>query len=161
MKIFISLDPDGGVLAVSTQKTTDIPIPAEFTGALYPEKLSGYRLEADNEGLNHLLFDEIRYQEIQAKEAESKALEEAEKLRDDLTRLSVMKSATDAQALIMIPLYPIWEAGTHYTKGERLRFGAGGFCKVLSAHDAELEPDQDTEHYKILVNQEKGGEENE
>ncbi len=155
MKIFISLDPEGGVLAVSTNETTDHPVQAEFTGAFYPEKLSGYKLEADNDGLNHLVFDEQLYQEIKAKEAETKALEEAEKLMDDLTRLSAMKSATDSQALTMMPLYPVWTAGTHYVKGERVRFGNGGFAKVLSAHDATVEPDQDETHYKVLVESEK------
>ena len=61
MKIFCKIGDDGSVTAFSTCSTADVQVDAEVTGPLYPEKISGYKLEADNTGVNHLVFDEEQY----------------------------------------------------------------------------------------------------
>lgn len=48
MKIFCQIGDDGSVTAFSTCSTADVQVEAEVTGPLYPEKLSGYKLEPDN-----------------------------------------------------------------------------------------------------------------
>ena len=73
MKIYVSLDPDGQILALSTQSDPGIQTEAEFEGALYPDKLSGYRLEADNTGVNQLIFDPDLYRERKKSEELSAA----------------------------------------------------------------------------------------
>ena len=61
MKIFVRIGDDGSVTAFSTCSPADVQVDAEVTGPLYPEKISGYKLEPDNTGVNHLIFDEDQY----------------------------------------------------------------------------------------------------
>ena len=150
MKIYVSLDPDGQILALSTQSDPGIQTEAEFEGALYPDKLAGYRLEADNTGVNQLIFDPDLYRERKKSEELSAALKSAQELLDALTRDTVLQTATDEQAMKMAPLYPEWKEGESYTQDQRIRFGDGGFCKVLKGHTADKSPEEAPNLYEIL-----------
>ena len=152
MKIYVSLDPEGGVMAISTQSTPGIQTEAEFEGTLYPEKLSGYKLEPDNTGVNCLVFDEERYAAYLKQEQEAAALAEAEAKLAEVSRDALLAGVDDETALSMAPLYPEWEPGTEYKTGQRLRFGDGGFVKVLQDHKSQADwlPDATPSLYSVI-----------
>ena len=77
MKIYVQISGDGAVTAFSTCSTADVQVEAEVTGPLYPEKISGYKLEPDNTGVNCLVFDEEQYKAHIKQEQEAAALAEA------------------------------------------------------------------------------------
>ena len=152
MKIYVSLDPDGQILALSTQSNPDIQTEAEFEGALYPDKLGGYRIEADNTGVNCLVFDEEQYAAYLKLEQEAVAIAAAETKLAEVSREALLTGVDDDTALTMAPLYPEWEPGTEYKTGQRLRFGDGGFVKVLQDHTSQAGwlPDATPSLYSVI-----------
>ncbi len=70
-----------GFVANSPNYADRVQVDAEVTGPLYPEKISGYKLEPDNTGVNHLVFDEEQYKAHIKQEQEAAALAEAENRR--------------------------------------------------------------------------------
>lgn len=152
MKIYVSLDPEGGVMAISTQSTPGIQTEAEFEGTLYPEKISGYKLEPDNTGVNCLVFDEEQYAAYLKLEREAVAIAAAETKLAEVSREALLTGVDDDTALTMAPLYPEWEPGTEYKTGQRLRFGDGGFVKVLQDHTSQADwlPDATPSLYSVI-----------
>lgn len=153
MKLFVSLDADGKVTAVCTRTSTDTPTEAEFEGPFYPDQLDGYKLQADETGTNWLVFDIAQYRKAQEQKAAEDARQAAETVRDSLTKEAVLLTATDEQAVEMALLYPLWQAGETYKAGRRLRFGDGGFCKVLQDHTSQADwlPDKTPSLYVVLA----------
>ena len=152
MKIYTQIGDDGTVTAFSTCSTADVQVDAEVTGPLYPEKISGYKLEPDNTGINHLVFDEDQYKAHIKQEQEAAALAEAENKLAEVSRDTLLASVDDDTALTMAPLYPEWQAGQEYKTGQRLRFGDGGFVKVLQDHKSQADwlPDETPSLYSVI-----------
>ena len=50
----------------------------------------------------------------------------------------------------MAPLYPEWKEGEEYAPDQRIRFGDGGFCKVIKGHTADKSPEEAPNLYEIL-----------
>lgn len=152
MKIYTQIGDDGTVTAFSTCSTADVQVEAQVTGPLYPEKLSGYKLEADNTGVNHLVFDEDQYKAHLKQEQEAAAIAAAETKLAEVSREALLTGVDDETALSMAPLYPEWEPGTEYKTGQRLRFGDGGFVKVLQDHKSQADwlPDKTPSLYVVL-----------
>lgn len=144
MKIFCQISGDGAVTAFSTCSTADVQVDAEVTGPLYPEKISGYKLEPDNTGVNHLVFDEERYKACIKQEREAAAKAEAEKRLAEVSRDALLAGVDDETALSMAPLYPVWDpSGVLYKAGRRLRY-KDGFYKVLQDHKSQADWTPDT-----------------
>lgn len=57
---------------------------------------------------------------------------------DDLSYKTVLDTATDEQALIMRPLYPVWQADQVYKKGAYLQYG-GELYRVLQDHTSQTD----------------------
>lgn len=154
MKIYVQIGDDGSVTAFSTCSTADVQVDAEVTGPLYPEKISGYKLEADNTGVNHLVFDEEQYRSCIKQEQEAAALAEAEAKLAEVSRDAMLDGVDDDTALTMAPLYPEWQTGQNYKTGQRLRFGDGGFVKVLQDHKSQADwlPDATPSLYAVIAN---------
>ena len=152
MKIYTQIGDDGTVTAFSTCSTADVQVEAQVTGPLYPEKLSGYKLEADNTGVNHLVFDEDQYKAHLKQEQEAAAIAAAETKLAEVSREALLTGVDDETALSMAPLYPEWEPGTEYKTGQRLRFGDGGFVKVLQDHKSQADwlPDATPSLYSVI-----------
>ena len=152
MKIYVQISGDGAVTAFSTCSTADVQVDAEVTGPLYPEKISGYKLEPDNTGVNCLVFDEERHAAYLKREQEAAAIAEAESKLAEVSREALLTGVDDETALSMAPLYPEWEPGTEYKTGQRLRFGDGGFVKVLQDHKSQADwlPDKTPPLYVVL-----------
>lgn len=153
MKIFVRIGDDGSVTAFSTCSTADVQVDAEVTGPLYPEKISGYKLEPDNTGVNHLIFDEDQYRFCIKQEQEAAALAEAEAKLAGVSRDAMLDGVDDDTALTMAPLYPEWQTGQNYKTGQRLRFGDGGFVKVLQDHKSQADwlPDATPSLYAVIA----------
>jgi len=152
MKIYTQIGDDGTVTAFSTCSTADVQVEAQVTGPLYPEKISGYKLEADNTGVNHLVFDEEQYKAHLKQEQEAAAIAAAETKLAEVSREALLTGVDDDTALTMAPLYPEWEPGTEYKTGQRLRFGDGGFVKVLQDHKSQADwlPDATPSLYSVI-----------
>lgn len=153
MKIFCQISGDGAVTAFSTCSTADVQVDAEVTGPLYPEKISGYKLEADNTGVNYLVFDEEQFKDHVKQEQEAAALAEAEAKLAEVTRDALLAGVDDDTALTMAPLYPEWQTGQEYKTGQRLRFGDGGFVRVLQDHKSQndWQPDKTPSLYVVIT----------
>lgn len=139
MKIYVQIGDGGTVTAFSTCSTADVQVEAQVTGPLYPEKISGYKLEPDNTGVNHLVFDEEQFKAHVKQEQEAAALAEAEVKLAEVNRDALLAGVDDEVALTMAPLYPEWQAEQEYKTGNRLRFGDGGFVKVLQDHKSQAD----------------------
>lgn len=152
MKIYVQISGDGAVTAFSTCSTADVQVDAEVTGPLYPDKLSGYKLEPDNTGVNHLVFDEEQYKTHIKWEQEAAAKAEAENRLAEVSRDALLAGVDDDTALTMAPLYPEWQAGQEYKTGNRLRFGDGGFVRVLQDHKSQndWQPDATPSLYSVI-----------
>ena len=152
MKIYTQIGDDGSVTAFSTCSTADVQVDAEVTGPLYPEKISGYKLEPDNTGVNHLVFDEEQYKAHIKQEQEAAALAEAENRLAEVSRDALLAGVDDEVALSMVCLYPVWQTGQTYKAGQRLRFGDGGFVKVLQDHTSQADwlPDATPSLYSVI-----------
>ncbi|WP_276924206.1 hypothetical protein [Faecalibaculum rodentium] len=152
MKIYVQISGDGAVTAFSTCSTADVQVDAEVTGPLYPDKLSGYKLEPDNTGTNHLVFDEEQYKTHIKREQEAAAKAEAENRLAEVSRDALLAGVDDEVALTMAPLYPEWQAGQEYKTGNRLRFGDGGFVRVLQDHKSQndWQPDATPSLYSVI-----------
>lgn len=154
MKIYVQIGGDGAVTAFSTCSTADVQVDAEVTDPLYPEKISGYKLEPDNTGVNHLVFDEVQYKAHIKQEQEAAAKAEAEAKLAEVSRDALLAGVDDDTALTMAPLYDAWEPGVDYKTGQRLRFGDGGFVKVLQDHKSQADwlPDATPSLYAVIAN---------
>ncbi|WP_289068905.1 carbohydrate-binding protein [Faecalibaculum rodentium] len=154
MKIYVQISGDGAVTAFSTCSTADVQVDTEVTGPLYPEKISGYKLEPDNTGVNHLVFDEAQYKAHLKQEQEAAAKAEAEAKLAEVSRDALLAGVDDDTALTMAPLYDAWEPGVDYKTGQRLRFGDGGFVKVLQDHKSQedWEPGKTPSLYAVIAN---------
>lgn len=152
MKIYTQIGDDGTVTAFSTCSTADVQVEAQVTGPLYPEKLSGYKLEADNTGVNHLVFDEDQYKAHLKQEQEAAAIAAAETKLAEVSREALLADVDDEVALSMVCLYPVWQTGQTYKAGQRLRFGDGGFVKVLQDHTSQADwlPDATPSLYSVI-----------
>ena len=153
MKIYVQISGDGAVTAFSTCSTADVQVEAEVTGPLYPDKISGYKLEPDNTGVNHLVFDEEQYNAHLKQEQEAAAMVEAEAKLAEVSRDAMLAGVDDEVALTMACLYPEWQAGQEYKTGNRLRFGDGGFVKVLQDHKSQADwlPDATPSLYAVIA----------
>ena len=144
MKIYVQIGGDGAVTAFSTCSTADVQVDAEVTGPLYPDKLSGYKLEPDNTGVNHLVFDEEQYKTHIKREQEAAAMAEAENRLAEVSRDALLDGVDDQTALSMALLYPEWDPnGVFYKAGRRVRY-KGGFYKVLQDHTSQADRTPDT-----------------
>lgn len=152
MKIYVQIGDDGTVTAFSTCSTADVQVEAEVTGPLYPEKLSGYKLEPDNTGVNCLVFDEEQYRFCIKREQEAAAMAAAETKLAEVSREALLADVDDEVALSMVCLYPVWQTGQTYKAGQRLRFGDGGFVKVLQDHTSQADwlPDATPSLYSVI-----------
>ena len=144
MKIYTQIGDDGTVTAFSTCSTADVQVDAEVTGPLYPEKISGYKLEPDNTGVNHLVFDEEQYKANIKQEQEAAALAEAENRLAEVSRDALLDGVDDQTALSMAPLYPEWDPnGVLYKAGRRVRY-KDGFYRALQDHKSQADRTPDT-----------------
>lgn len=152
MKIYVQIGDDGSVTAFSTCSTAAVQVEAEVTGPLYPEKLSGYKLEPDNTGVNHLVFDDEQYRFCIKREQEAAAIAAAETKLAEVSREALLADVDDEVALSMVCLYPVWQTGQTYKAGQRLRFGDGGFVKVLQDHTSQADwlPDATPSLYSVI-----------
>ena len=151
MKIYTQIGDDGTVTAFSTCSTADVQVEAQVTGPLYPEKISGYKLEPDNTGVNHLVFDEEQYKAHLKQEQEAAALAEAENRLAEVSRDALLAGVDDEVALTMACLYREWEVGATFKRWERFRY-KDGFFKAL--HDCtgeeDKKPDETPSLYSVI-----------
>lgn len=102
-------------------------------------KLSGYKLEFnENDGYNHLVFDNEKYNKIINEQLERKSLQEAHDVLDKIMKDNILNSVDDEAAYAMRLLYPQWEIGVNYKKDERFMY-LDMFYKVLQDHISQEE----------------------
>lgn len=144
MKIYARVLEGGVVDAVSTIPQPDVQVEAEVeTPILYLEKLKGYEVRADEEtGILFMRFDEKRYQEAVKRKEEAEAKAKAYAAMQSLMTQSVLDNATDEQALVMWPLYPVWKTGIKYAKGTYVNYN-NSLYKVLQDHTSQSDSTPD------------------
>ncbi len=110
MKIYVQISGDGAVTAFSTCSTADVQVEAEVTGPLYPEKISGYKLEPDNTGVNCLVFDDEQYKaHIKASTVLSLMMSSIKPTSSrNRKQQPLPKQKTDWPKSAGMPCWPVW-----------------------------------------------------
>lgn len=106
-------------------------------------KLQGYKVQRkDEDGMDHLMFDLMRWNEYENKIAKEKAVEEGTKVMNSLSNEYVLRSASDADAYKMRYLYESWKKDTDYEAGDRRLYGDNLYkCKQKHTSQAQYPPD--------------------
>lgn len=119
MEVYAKLSADGKIEAICSSWLMDyVPVESD-TGTIRMDRLDGYSVKPNEKGVNSLVYDENAY--INAK-AEKEALAmktKAESFYQILMKDLVLKSATDEQALLLKPLYPVYDPAHSYEVNDR------------------------------------------
>lgn len=104
-------------------------------------------------GVNRLIYDDDRYEAYLKQEQEAAAMAAAQVKLAEVTREALLTGVNDETAATMAPLYPCWEVGQDYKTGQRLRFGDGGFVRVLQDHKSQndWQPDKTPSLYVVIT----------
>ena len=153
MQVYIEYGSGAKIKNLSTIKTDQCYAPVFFDGLVDIEKLAGYLTYIGPDGTVHASFDPQTWEDYQAEQREIKAREQAQKMLNDLSYKTVLDNATDEQALIMRPLYPVWQTGIKYTKGAYVNYN-NVLYKVLQDHTSQSDwtPDQAVSLYVDVAN---------
>ncbi|WP_305150930.1 carbohydrate-binding protein [uncultured Dubosiella sp.] len=138
MQIYIEYGTGTKIKNLSTTKTEQCYAPVFFDGPVDLEKLAGYLTYIGPDGAVHASFDPQAWEDYQAEQRELEAREQAQKMLDDLSYKTVLDTATDEQALVMRPLYPVWQVDQVYKKGAYLQYG-GELYRVLQDHTSQAD----------------------
>lgn len=107
-------------------------------------KIDGYVGYVAEDGQQHLKFDEDRYNAKLKEQQKEKALEDGQKMKQELSEIAILSAATDEQAFIMRYLYPEWSSeSVKYKKNNRLIYN-DKFYKVLQDHTSQSDWTPDT-----------------
>ena len=119
MELYVRINPDNSVVSVSNwQELETIPVECD-SGLVKMDRIDGYKIEPNDKGGNSLVYDENAYLEAKEKKNIAEAKTKAEDLYQELSRKMVLKSATDKEALVLKPLYPLYDKTAEYEFGER------------------------------------------
>lgn len=133
MKAYIELN-NNIVCAYATYNVNGEFIEVEQEDSIIDfNKLQGYYIVFEDE-VNKLKFDENKYQAYLDEQKRQQAIQECEKLANELAKQSILNNATDDQAFIMRCLYPEWSGeSVSYKKNDRFMYHEK-FYKVLQDH---------------------------
>ena len=101
-------------------------------------KLYGYSLTQDEESQHHLVFDDEKYEKIEAEKKKEQAMKEAEEKVEQLATKSILDSASDEDAYVMRYLYDPWEPDKKYKTGDRAPYG-DDLYRCLSDHTSQAD----------------------
>lgn len=143
MKLYVSIDDNKNIATIS-KFYGDYEISQETLTVDF-SKLEGYSLKLDTETNTYeLVFDEDKYNKFINKATREESIQQAEQLRDQLIKDTVLGNATDEQAYIMRYLYPEWLGdGLEYKKDDRFIY-EDKFYKVLQDHTSQSDWTPDT-----------------
>lgn len=138
MKLYVSIDNNKNITTISTLYG-DYEINQETLTVDF-SKLEGYSLKLDAETNTYeLVFNEDKYNKFINKATREESIQQAEQLRDQLIKDTVLDNATDEQAYIMRYLYPEWLGdGLEYKTGDRFIY-EDKFYKVLQDHTSQAD----------------------
>lgn len=138
MKAYIELN-NNIVCAYATYNVNGEFIEVEQEDSIIDfNKLQGYYIVFEDE-VNKLKFDESKYQAYLDKQKKQQAIQESEKLANELANQSILDNATDDQAFIMRYLYPEWSGESiSYKKNDRFMY-QDKFYKVLQNHTSQTD----------------------
>lgn len=143
MKAYVKLDNNNSVYEYSTCN-----LDGSFNEVFQEDsiidfdKLQGYTVVFDDESqMNHLKYDEEKYNQYLADQKRQQAISEGELLATELTKKSILDNATDAEAYIMRYKYEEWKPKTKYEVNDRRRYG-DNLYKCKQAHTSEEGPDR-------------------
>lgn len=153
MKAYIELN-NNIVCAYATYNVNGEFIEVEQEDSIIDfNKLQGYYIVFEDE-VNKLKFDESKYQAYLDKQKKQQAIQEGEKLANELANQSILDNATDDQAFIMRYLYPEWSGeSVSYKKNDRFMYH-DKFYKVLQNHTSQADwtPDAASSLYVEIAN---------
>lgn len=119
MEVYVKLTEDGKVDAICTSRLMDFaPVECD-TGSINMDRLDGYSVKPNEKGINSLVYDENAYLKAKAEKEALEAKTKAENLYRTLMKDLVLKSATDEQALLLKPLYPVYDPTHSYEVNDR------------------------------------------
>ena len=140
MKAYIELD-NNIVCAYATYNVNGEFIEVEQEDSIINfNKLQGYYIVFEDE-VNKLKFDESKYQAYLDEQKRQQAIQEGEKLANELANKSLLVNATDEQAYIMRYKYEEWAPKTKYEVGDRKRYG-DILYKCKQEHTSEEGPNR-------------------
>lgn len=143
MLAYIKLDDNNSVYAYSTQN-----VDGSFNEVFQEDsiidfdKLQGYTVVFDDESqMNHLKYDEEKYNEYLENLKRQQAIYDGEKIANELAQKSILDNATDEEAYVMRYKYEEWKVKTKYEVNDRRRYG-DNLYKCKQAHTSEEGPDR-------------------
>lgn len=148
MIIFVGLDEGRNINALSTFKTDKTPIELDNQAVEILADLDGFYISGDK-----LMYSVELSESKKLAEKEKKAKEEAEITLEYLKNKEVLDSLDDEAALMVVALYPKWQADISLKAGERIRH-KDVLYRVLTAHITQetWTPDQAPSLFsKILI----------
>lgn len=119
MKIYVKLSADESVEAICSSWLMDFtPVECD-SGIIKMDRLDGYSVKPNEKGVNSLIYDENAYLKAKAEKEALEAKTKAENLYQTLMKDLVLKSVTDEQALLLKPLYPVYDSSHSYEVNDR------------------------------------------
>ena len=133
------------VLAISSLQTPSTDLKVILDDDLVDfSKVNGYIAYADDDGQNHLKFDEDRYNEYIKEQKRQESVMKGKQLKQELTEKTVLNNAYDEDAYVMRYLYGEWSGdGITYKTNDRLMYN-DKFYKVLQDHTSQSDWTPDT-----------------
>ena len=133
------------VLAISSLQTPSTDLKVILDDDLVDfSKVNGYIAYADDDGQNHLKFDEDRYNEYIKEQKRQESVMKGKQLKQELTEKTVLNNASDEDAYVMRYLYGEWSGdGITYKTNDRLMYN-DKFYKVLQDHTSQSDWTPDT-----------------
>lgn len=119
MEVYVKLTTDGNIDAICSSRLIDfVPVECD-TGTIKMDRLDGYSIKPNEKGISCLIYDENAYLSAKAKKYALEAMTRAENFYQTLMKDLVLKSATDEQALLLKPLYPVYDPAHTYEVNDR------------------------------------------
>lgn len=138
MQIYIEYGLNATIKNISSVKTEQCYAPVFFDDPIDIDKIEGYMTYIGSDSQTHASFDQATWEAYERAKEEERAREQAQKMLDDLSYKTVLDTATDEQALVMRPLYPMWQVDQVYKKGAYLQYG-GKLYRVLQDHTSQAD----------------------
>ena len=143
MLIFVSTDPDQYLTSYHTNNQFEPMLQVvQDSDTIDISKLAAYKVVRQDDGKDHLVFDEDRWAEIDAANKKDEAVKDGNSLFEDLTKQYVLDTASDENAYRMRYLYESWKPDTAYITGDRRLYGDNLYkCKQNHTSEAQHTPD--------------------
>ena len=99
-------------------------------------KINGYIIYCNDDGKNHLKFDEDKYNEYIKEQQIQEGIVKGEELKEQLAMQTILDNASDEDAYIMRYLYSTWKVDVDYKTNDKFMY-EDKFYKVLQDHTSQ------------------------